>query len=69
MKKILLLSVLAIVPALAQQPKFDLADVHISTAYWFAQNSGGLIRDGLYISGNCRGSRVGDTGRVAAKGE
>src|SRR5215469_9419720 len=39
----------------AQQPKFDLADVHASpTKYWFAQNTSGvarqaILRDGLYI--------------------
>jgi uncharacterized protein (TIGR03435 family) len=51
MKKILSLSLLAIMPAIAQQPEFDLADVHASTtAFWFAQNNGGSIRDGLYIN-------------------
>ncbi len=51
MKKIALLGLLAVMPSLAQQPKFDLADVHVSpTAYWFAQNRGGSIRDGLYIN-------------------
>ena len=51
MKKIALLSFLALIPAFAQQPKFDLADVHASsTTYWFAQNNGGLIRDGIYIN-------------------
>src|SRR5579862_8004811 len=51
MKKIALLSILAILPAFSQQPKFDLADVHASpTAYWFAEYNGGLIRDGIYIN-------------------
>src|SRR6202162_2904436 len=51
MKKIAALGMLAIVPALAQQPKFDLADVHASTtARGFAQNFGGVIRDGRYIN-------------------
>ncbi len=51
MKTFASLSLLAILPAFAQQPKFDLADVHASkTAYWFAQNSGGSVRDGLYIN-------------------
>lgn len=51
MKKIAFLSFLAIIPGFAQQPKFDLADVHASsTAYWFADNNGGLIRDGIYIN-------------------
>lgn len=52
MKKFASATLLAILPALAQQPKFELADVHISkTAYWFAQQNpgGGVIRDGLYI--------------------
>ena len=51
MKKIALLGFLAILPSFSQQPKFDLADVHASsTAYWFAQNNGGMIRDGVYIN-------------------
>ena len=55
MKKFASLSLFAAISALAQQPKFDLADVHASkTAYWFAQNLSGtprqaLLRDGLYI--------------------
>src|SRR3954467_11166502 len=54
MKKIAWFSLLAIVPVLAQQPKFDLADVHVSkTPRWFvenyAQNSVGRIRDGQYV--------------------
>jgi len=44
----------AIIPALAQQPKFDLADVHVSnTPRWFVGNyvlnNSGRIRDGRYI--------------------
>ncbi len=51
MKKITLLSLLSVVPILAQQPKFDVADVHISpTARNFAQNFGGVIRDGRYVN-------------------
>lgn len=51
MKKVLLIVVAAITPVFAQQPKFDLADVHISpTPFWFAQNGGGRLRDGLYIN-------------------
>ena len=39
MDKIAFLSLLALTPALADQPKFDLADVHVSkTARGFAQN-------------------------------
>ena len=45
---------LAIIPALAQEPKFDLADVHVSkTPRWFVgnyvQNNPGRIRDGRYV--------------------
>jgi uncharacterized protein (TIGR03435 family) len=51
MNKISLLIVLAITPAFAQQPKFEIADVHVSpTPFWFAQNVGGRLRDGLYIN-------------------
>jgi uncharacterized protein (TIGR03435 family) len=54
MKKIASLSlliVLATMHASAQQPKFELADVHVSaTPRWFAQNNGGLLRDGRYIN-------------------
>ena len=54
MKKIALLSLL-IMPALAQEPKpepkFDLADVHISpTSQGFAQNFGGVLRAGRYVN-------------------
>jgi uncharacterized protein (TIGR03435 family) len=47
-----LLASLAMMHALAQQqPTFDLADVHVSTTpRWFAQNSGGLLRDGRYVN-------------------
>jgi len=38
-------------PALAQQPKFDIADVHVSaTAHGFAQNFVGVIRGGRYVN-------------------
>jgi uncharacterized protein (TIGR03435 family) len=51
MKKIAMFSLLAVMPALAQQPKFDIADVHVSTtARGFAQNFGGVIRDGRYVN-------------------
>ena len=46
-----LLSALTIVAALAQQPKFELADVHVSpTARTFAQNFGGVLRGGRYVN-------------------
>ena len=51
MKKAALLSLLAIGPALAQQVKFDVADVHVSTtARQFAQNFGGVLREGKYVN-------------------
>jgi uncharacterized protein (TIGR03435 family) len=51
MKKIAFLSFLAVLPAFAQQPRFELADIHVSTAHpASAQNSGGTLRDGLYIN-------------------
>src|ERR1700733_6762654 len=62
MKKTAILFPLVLLPLLAQlppaqQPKFELADVHVSpTAFWFTQNTTslghtrpGLITDGLYI--------------------
>jgi uncharacterized protein (TIGR03435 family) len=55
MTRLASLSLLAIAPAFAQQPKFDVADVHVSsTAYWFAQTTSGfahdaILRDGRYI--------------------
>jgi uncharacterized protein (TIGR03435 family) len=54
MKKIVLLSFLAIIPIFAQQPKFDLADVHVSATApamaMFRQASGGVIREGRYVN-------------------
>ena len=51
MKKIVLLALLAIMPALPQPPKFELADVHVSaTAHGFAQNFGGVLRGGRYVN-------------------
>jgi uncharacterized protein (TIGR03435 family) len=51
MKKSALLCLLAIIPALAQQPKFEIADVHVSpTAHGFAQNFGGVLRAGKYVN-------------------
>jgi len=38
-------------PVLAQQPKFEIADVHASiTARRFAMKLGGVLRDGKYIN-------------------
>lgn len=46
-----LLSLLTLLPALAEQPKFDIADVHVSTtAHGFAQNFGGVLRAGRYVN-------------------
>ena len=55
MKKIALLSLLATflatVSVFAQQPKFEIADVHVSaTARGFAQNFGGVPRAGRYVN-------------------
>jgi uncharacterized protein (TIGR03435 family) len=50
MKKIVSLALLTI-PTLAQQPKFEVADVHTSpTAHGFAQNFGGVLRAGRYVN-------------------
>ena len=46
-----LAGLLWLVPALAQQPKFELADVHVSpTSRTFAQNFGGVLRAGRYVN-------------------
>src|SRR6476646_8829836 len=46
-----LVALAAIVPVFAQQPKFEIADVHVSpTARTFAQNFGGVLRDGRYVN-------------------
>ena len=51
MKKIVFLSLLTTIPAFAQQPKFEIADVHVSTtAKGFAQNFGGVLREGRYVN-------------------
>ncbi len=51
MTKFVLLSLLAVLPGVAQQAKFDVADVHVSpTPRWFAQNNGGSIREGRYVN-------------------
>src|SRR5215470_17985798 len=56
MKKVALLSLLAILPTtLAQtpqpEPRFDNADVHVSpTARGFVQNFGGVLREGRYVN-------------------
>ena len=51
MKKIALFSLLTAAVAFAQQPKFEIADVHPSaTAPGFAQNFGGVLREGRYVN-------------------
>jgi uncharacterized protein (TIGR03435 family) len=52
MQRIASLTALAIMPVLAQQPKFEIADVRVDTATRgvFSQNAGGVIRDGKYIN-------------------
>jgi uncharacterized protein (TIGR03435 family) len=51
MKNIVLLTLLTIASASAQQPKFEIADVHPSTtARNFAQNFGGVLRNGRYVN-------------------
>jgi len=46
-----LLILLTILPAVAQQAKFEVADVHVSpTARGFAQNFGGVLRAGKYVN-------------------
>src|SRR5580704_9288487 len=51
MRKIALFSLLTAALAFAQQPKFEIADVHPSaTAPGFAQNFGGVLREGRYVN-------------------
>lgn len=46
-----LFSFLTVLPALAQAQKFEIADVHVSpTAPTFAQNFGGVLREGRYVN-------------------
>lgn len=51
MKRLSLLALLCLAPGIAQQPKFEVADVHPSaTAKGFAQNFGGVVREGHYVN-------------------
>jgi len=51
MKGIALLGLLSVVSSFAQEPKFEVADVHLSTTtHMFAQNFGGVLRDGRYVN-------------------
>ena len=46
-----LLILIATTASFAQQPAFELADVHVSpTARGFAQNFGGVLREGRYVN-------------------
>ena len=46
-----LFGLLTVIPIFAQQPKFEMADVHVSpTARGFAQNFGGVLREGRYVN-------------------
>lgn len=46
-----LIVLLTLLPAFAQDVKFDVADVHVSpTARGFAQNFGGVLRAGRYVN-------------------
>jgi uncharacterized protein (TIGR03435 family) len=50
-KKITSLWLLALIPALAEQPKFEIADVHSSTTLrGYVQSFGGVVREGRYIN-------------------
>jgi uncharacterized protein (TIGR03435 family) len=49
--KIICFWLLPLVPALAQQPKFEIADVHPSTTFRaYVQSFGGVVREGRYIN-------------------
>jgi len=51
MKKTALAGLLAAMTALAQQPKFEMADVRVSpTSHFTAQNFGGVLRAGKYVN-------------------
>jgi uncharacterized protein (TIGR03435 family) len=51
MRKVALFSLLTAAVAFAQQPKFEIVDVHPSaTAPGFAQNFGGVLREGRYVN-------------------
>jgi uncharacterized protein (TIGR03435 family) len=51
MRKMVLLSFLTAMTTFAQQPKFEVADVHVSpTAHGFSQSFGGVLREGRYIN-------------------
>src|SRR5580704_11294122 len=51
MKKMVLVGSFLAGICLAQQPKFEMADVHVSpTAHTFAQNFGGVLRAGKYVN-------------------
>ena len=50
-KKITCLCLLPLIPALAEQPKFEIADVHPSTTLRaYVQSFGGVVHEGRYIN-------------------
>lgn len=50
-KNVAWLWLLPLIPVLAQQPRFELADVHASTTLRaYVQSFGGVVRDGRYIN-------------------
>src|SRR5580700_8807396 len=51
MKRLTWLWLACLIPAVAQQPKFEIADVHNSTTLRaYVQSFGGVLREGLYIN-------------------
>jgi uncharacterized protein (TIGR03435 family) len=51
MKRIAWLGLVCLLPLAAQQPKFEIADVHNSTTLRaYVQSFGGVVREGLYIN-------------------
>ena len=51
MKKFALPTLLALMPAVAQQPKFEIADVHPNTTpLAYVQSFGGVVREGRYVN-------------------
>jgi uncharacterized protein (TIGR03435 family) len=51
MRNLVIVILAALIPAVAQEPKFEAAEVRVSpTARTFAQNFGGVLREGKYIN-------------------
>jgi len=50
-KRIAWLWLTCLIPAVAQQPKFEIADLHNSTTLRaYVQSFGGVLREGIYIN-------------------